>query len=102
MLGSASTIAPAAVVHDHSTEDRRGVASEEQQPAAFMATANPTALAAGNANGPNAPMEIPEVVPDCAKDLLAKMEPGILGGHLVSKPLFCQLIIVSPFPVAET
>lgn len=63
-----------------------GETSTIQQPLQEVVDRTSTApLPGGDVNPPDAPAE---VVPDCAKDILAKLEPGLVRGHLVSTIMF--------------
>lgn len=55
---------------------------------ATISRPNGHAIGGGSATGgatTGPAIVIPERVPECAKDLLAKLELGLINGHLVSK-----------------
>lgn len=53
-----------------------------QQQAASTAPTNPPAI--GNPQAAGHVADIPETIPPGAVDIMAKVEPGLINGHLVS------------------
>lgn len=74
LAAAATSQAPAHVVNGEAGRFI-GLQQQGQAPPAIASVAEVDAAA---------PMEITEVVPQCAIDVMAKLEPGLVNGHLVS------------------